>query len=156
MNFDRGREAVYAAEYAAFGGTSFDTKISFEELLWLRNGLQASDWWCAGEIVVERARDDALSSSTRLCSDGNLKIRIAEPQCTPLTFAHESAHVLAGVSSGHGPLFRRAEIDVVNAMFGAEPADWLRDSFRAMDLDVAKRRWNAPNEGPIQRVIGLA
>lgn len=156
MNADRGREAVYAAELAAFGGTSFDSAITFEELLWLRNALQASEWWPSGVIAVERARADAQSSTTRQCDDGQQKIRITASQCTPLTFAHEAGHVLAGVSSGHGPLFRRAEIDVVEALFGFNPANWLRDAFVEMGLAVAERTWQQPDVGPLQRVIDLA
>ena len=156
MNADRGREAVYAAELAAFDGTSFDSAIAFDELLWLRNALQASEWWPAGMIAVEPARTDAQSSTTRRCDDGHQKIRIAAPQCTALTFAHEAAHVLAGVESGHGPLFRRAEIDVVTALFGSSPAVWLRNAFAQMDLRVANRMWQQPTDGPIQRVIDLA
>ncbi len=156
MNADRGREAVYAAELAAFGGTSFDSAMTFEELLWLRNALQASKWWPAGMIVVERARTDAQSSTTRQCDEGQQKIRIAARQCTALTFAHEAAHVLAGVDRGHGPLFRRAEIDVVAALFGSSPAGWLCNAFAQMDLRVANRTWQQPTDGPIQRVIDLA
>lgn len=156
MNADRGREAVYAAELAAFDGTSFDSAIAFDELLWLRNALQVSGWWPAGVIAVESARPDAQSSTTRLCDDGQQKIRIAAPQCTALTFAHEAAHVLAGVECGHGPLFRRAEIDVVAALFGSSPAVWLSKAFAQMDLRVANRTWQQPTDGPIQRVIDLA
>ena len=147
---------MYAAEFAAFGGTSFDSTIEFEELLWLRNALHTSVWWPAGEIVVERARSDARSSTTRLCGDGQHMIRIAEPQCTPLTLAHEAAHVLASVVSGHGPLFRRAEVDVVTALFGTDPAKWLRDSFEEMGLSLADRDWKTPTAGPLERVIDLA
>ena len=156
MTADHGREAVYAAEEAAFGGTSYDSLVEFDELLWLRNALQSSSWWGAGQIVVERARTDAVSSTTRQCDGGQAQIRIAQPQCTPLTFAHEAAHLLAGVASGHGPVFRRAEIDVVVAMFGSEPGMWLADSFTEMGLEVAPRSWREPTVGPLQRVIDLA
>ena len=156
MTADHGREAVYAAEEAAFGGTLYDALVEFDELLWLRNALQSSPWWTAGQIVVERARTDAVSSTTRQCDGGQARIRIAQPQCTPLTFAHEVAHVLAGVASGHGPVFRRAEIDLVLAMFGSQPAAWLTESFAGMGLNVAQRSWREPTVGPLQRVIDLA
>jgi hypothetical protein len=54
------------------------------------------------------------------------------------------------------PVFRRAEIDVVLAMFGTEPAKWLRDSFAEMGLDIADARGESPTAGPLQRVIDLA
>ena len=156
MNSDRGREAVYAGELRAFGGTSFDEIVVFDELLWLRNALQAAAWWPKGEIAIERARSDARSSTTRLCAHGQQRLRIAASQCTPLTFAHEAGHMLAGVASGHGPLFRCAEIDVVEALFGSDPANWLRDAFVEMGLAVAERTWRRPDVGPLQRVIDLA
>lgn len=156
MTADRGREAVYAAEEAAFGGTSYDSVVEFDELLWLRNALQSSSWWPEGQIVVERARTDAVSSTTRQGDDGQHRIRLAQLQCTPLTFAHEAAHVLAGVTFGHGPVFRRAEIDVVLAIFGSQPATWLSDSFASIGLDIAPRSWREPSAGPLQRVIDLA
>ncbi|MGA0322394.1 MAG: hypothetical protein ACO3M1_06385 [Ilumatobacteraceae bacterium] len=156
MNADIGREGVYAAELAAFGGTLADCEVGFDELLWIRNAICASLWWPAGDIDVERARSDARSSTTRAGDDGRARIRIAATQCTPLTLAHEVAHVLAGVDAGHGPRYRRAELDVVFAMFGSAEKQWLLDAFEAMDLEVADRSWPSPTEGPLQRLIDLA
>ncbi|MEK9883602.1 MAG: hypothetical protein VW442_02940, partial [Acidimicrobiaceae bacterium] len=114
----------------------------------------ASLWWRAGDIDIERARSDARSSTAG--DDGRARIRIAATQCTPLTLAHEVAHVLAGVDAGHGPRYRRAELDVVFAMFGSAEMQWLLDAFEAMDLEVADRSWPSPTEGPLQRLIDLA
>ena len=116
----------------------------------------ASLWWPAGDIDVERARSDARSSTKRAGDDGRARIRIAATQCTPLTLAHEVAHVLAGVDAGHGPRYRRAELDVVFAMFGSAETQWLLDAFEAMNLEVAERSWPSPTEGPVQRLIDLA
>ena len=65
MTADIGRESVYAAELAAFGGTLVDCEVGFDELLWIRNAICASVWWPAGDIDVEQARSDARSSTTR-------------------------------------------------------------------------------------------
>jgi hypothetical protein len=152
---DIGREDVYAAELAAFGGTLADCEVGFHELLWIRNAICASLWWPAGDIDVEQARSDAKSSTTREGDDGRSCIRIAETQCTPLTLAHEVSHVLAGIDAGHGPRFRRAELDLVFTMFGSTEMQWLLDAFEAMNLQIANRSWASPIEGPLQRLIDL-
>jgi hypothetical protein len=152
---DIGREDVYAAELAAFGGTLADCEVGFHELLWIRNAICASLWWPAGDIDVEQARSDARSSTTREGDDGRSRIRIAATQCTPLTLAHEVSHVLAGIDAGHGPRFRRAELDLVFTMFGSTEMQWLLDAFEAMNLQVANRSWASPIEGPLQRLIDL-
>jgi len=152
---DIGREDVYAAELAAFGGTLADCEVGFHELLWIRNAICASLWWPAGDIDVEQARSDAKSSTTREGDDGRSRIRIAATQCTPLTLAHEVSHVLAGIDAGHGPRFRRAELDLVFTMFGSTEMQWLLDAFEAMNLQIANRSWASPIEGPLQRLIDL-
>lgn len=156
MTADVGRESVYAAELAAFGGTLADCEVGFDELLWIRNAICASAWWPAGDIDVAQARSDARSSTTREGDNGRARIRIAAPQRTPLTLAHEFAHVLAGVDAGHGPRYRRAELDLVFAMFGWTEMQWLLDAFEAMNLEVADRSWPLPTEGPLKRLIDLA
>lgn len=156
MTTDNGREDVYAAELAAFGGTLADCAVGFDELLWIRNAICASVWWPAGDIDVKQARSDARSSTTREGDDGRARIRIAAMQCTPLTLAHEVAHVLAGVDAGHGPRYRRAELDLIFAMYGSTEMQWLLGAFEASNLEVAERSWPSPIEGPLQRLIDLA
>lgn len=151
MAVDHGRADVYAAEIAAFEGTTFEQVSPLDELVRLAQRLYAAHWWPRGQIAVVASRSDALSSSTRQRGDTVPVVRLAAPQMTPATLVHELGHVLAGVGSGHGPLFRRAYVDVATAAFGAEPASWLSEQFAAHDLASCARRWRTPDvyHGPI-------
>lgn len=151
MSADHGRAAVYAAEIAAFEGTSYERITAFDELLTLGRLVTSAMWWPHGEIEVVPARSDAGSSSTRQRGDGPLVVRLAAPQMTPATVLHEFAHVLAGLTDGHGELFRRAHVDLVGYAFGDEPATWLVDAYRDMGLTPGVRTWLAP---PIRRAAG--
>lgn len=141
---DTGRAAVYAAEIAAFEGTSYESLAPFDELLALGRVVTEAAWWPHGEIEIVPARSDAGSSSARQRGSGPPVVRLAAPQMTPATVLHELAHVLAGLPDGHGELFRRAHIDLVGYAFGDEPATWLVDAYRAMGLEPGIRRWSAP------------
>jgi hypothetical protein len=151
MESDHGRADVYAAENAAFEGTTFEQVTTLDELARLAQRLCAADWWPLGPIAVMASRSDALSSSTRQHGNAAPVVRLAGPQMTPATLIHELGHVLAGVEAGHGPLFRRAYADLAAAAFGAEEASWLVDQFRVHGLDVGVRSWPAPEVrgGPI-------
>jgi len=148
---DHGRADVYAAEIAAFEGTTFERVTTLEELVTLAQRLCAADWWPTEHVAVVASRGDAFSSSTRQRGGGAPVVRLAAPQMTPATLVHELGHVLAGVPAGHGPLFRRAYADLALAAFGAEPASWLLDQFAEHRLAVGKRTWPTPDEyrGPI-------
>ena len=108
MSTDEGRAAVYAAELAAFEGTSYESLTPFDELTATARVITEASWWPHGAIDVVRARVDAGSSSARQRGSGRPVVRLASPQMTPATLVHEFAHVLAGVRHGHGPTFRRA------------------------------------------------
>lgn len=151
MSSDRGRAAVYAAEIAAFEGTSYESRVAIDQLLALGRLVTAAVWWPHGEIEIVPARSDAGSSSTRQRGTGRPVVRLAAPQMTPATVIHELAHVLAGLPEGHGPGFRRAHIDLVGYAFGEDPATWLVDAYRGMGLDPGVRCWPAP---PIRREAG--
>jgi len=144
MSADIGREAVYAAEIAAFEGTSFESLSPFAELLDLAALITGAAWWPHGSIEVVPARADAGSSSTRQRSAGAPVVRLAAPQLTPATVVHEFAHVLAGVSHGHDDVFRRAHVDLTGYAFGDEPASWLLAGYAAMGLEPGVRAWSAP------------
>jgi hypothetical protein len=148
---DDGRAAVYAAEIAAFDGTSYESVVPFERLVAMANGVTSSAWWPCGEVEVRRARSDALSSSARQQGSERPVIRLAEPQMTPATLVHELAHALAGVGAGHGPAFRRAHVDLAAAVLGAAPAAWLVDAYADMGLTCAGRTWPAPPNPPVER-----
>lgn len=151
MTADTGRAAVYAAEIAAFEGTSYETVTPFHELLDLARVVVEATWWPRGEIEVVPARADAGSSSTRQRAGGPPVIRLAAPQLTPATLVHEFAHVLAGVGTGHGGGFRRAHVDLVGYVFGDEEANWLLDAYRAIGLEPGERAWPTP---PLRRAAG--
>jgi hypothetical protein len=144
MTPDRGRQAVYAAEIAAFEGTSYEVVTSIESLIELAATITAAEWWPRGPIPVVRARSDASSSSTRQRGHDRPIVRLAAPQMTPATLLHELAHVLAGVGLGHGSVFRRAHVDLVGCGFGHGEAIWLGDAYRSMDLTLGARAWSAP------------
>ena len=148
---DIGREAVYAAEIAAFEGTQYETVTGFDDLLGDPSLISSADWWPHGEIEVVPARADASSSSTRQAGSSRPVVRLAAPQMTPATLIHEFAHVLAGVGHGHDEVFRRAHVDLVGYVFGDDPAVWLLDGYTAMRLEPGQRAWAAP---PVRRAAG--
>jgi hypothetical protein len=141
---DDGRAAVYAAEIAAFEGTSYETLAPFEELLALARTITTAAWWPRGDVAVLRARADASSSSARQNGSQRPTVRLATPQMTPATVVHELAHVLSGVGSGHGPAFRRAHVDLAGYAFGDAEAVWLLDAYSAMQLAPGTRTWPPP------------
>jgi hypothetical protein len=148
MSTDDGRAAVYAAEIAAFEGTSFEALTPFDALVAMANDITESSWWPHGQIAVVRARAGAGSSSARQRGGGRPVVRLASPQMTPATLVHEFAHVLAGVSHGHGPAFRRAHVDLAGFLFGDTEAQWLLDAYAAMQLAPGGRMWQQP---PVRR-----
>ena len=154
MTDDRGREAVYAAETAAFGGTSYEVLTRIEELVGLAASITGARWWGRGPVSVVVARRDAHSSSASQVGATTPIVRLAAPQFTQATVVHELAHVLAGVGAGHGPAFRRAHLDLVGFAFGSREAGWLRDAYRDLGLEVGSRTWEIPprqsgDDGPI-------
>lgn len=151
MTADHGRSAVYAAEIAAFEGTSYESVTHFDQLLDLGRLVTTASWWPHGDIEIVPARADASSSSARQRGVNTPVVRLARPQMTPATVVHELAHVLAGLADGHGAVFRRAHVDLVGYAFGDEPATWLVEAYRGMELDPGVRRWLAP---PIRRSAG--
>ncbi len=151
MSPDLGRSSVYAAEIAAFEGTSYESIVPIERLLVVADLIVRAQWWPHGDIPVAAARADAESSSTTARGSGQPFVRLAAPQMTEATLVHEFAHVLAGVGTGHGVVFRRAHIDLVGYVFGDEPANWLLDAYAAMELAPGNRCWPAP---PLRQATG--
>lgn len=148
---DIGREAVYAAEIAAFEGTSFETVTDFDELVAVGAAVTSASWWPHGPTPILRARADADSSSARRRAGGETIVRLAAPQMTVATVLHELAHVLAGVGAGHGPEFRRAHVDVVGHALGDDAVGWLLDAYASFGLEPGERAWPAPS---VRRVAG--
>jgi hypothetical protein len=142
---DDGRAAVYAAEIAAFEGTSYETLVAFDQLTALAQLITSAGWWPRGEVPVVRARSDSGTSSASQRGAHRPTVRLAAPQMTPATLIHELAHVLAGVGSGHGPVFRRAHVDLAGYAFGDTEAAWLLDAYAAMQLAPGQRAWAQPH-----------
>lgn len=145
---DRGRAAVYAAEDAAFGGTDLDRPVPFDDLARLAAGVVASDWWVAcGAPPVEVAGAPGASSSSARGGTGTgpgVLIRLAPPQWTAGTVAHELGHALAGVARGHDGCFRAAHVDVVAMIAGAAPAAILAEAYLAHGVPPGERPWPPP------------
>lgn len=144
---DDDRAQVYAAELMAFDGTDLEQVVPFDDLLVLAERVMGDPWWPVDPVPVRAARSDAQSSSTR--SGRDVVVRLARPQQTPATLVHELAHVVAGLDAGHGPLFRRAHVDVAALAFGPEPARWLATAYHAAALALAERPWSGPPSGAI-------
>ncbi|HWL43292.1 MAG TPA: hypothetical protein VNQ73_10150 [Ilumatobacter sp.] len=147
-NNDAGREALYAAELAAFDGTAYEAIVPLAELRDLAAQIFRAGWWPVGPVGVVAARADAESSSTRQRGRAGPVVRLAAGQCTPATLVHELAHVLAGVPAGHGPRYRRAYLDLVSFCWGDTAAGWLRTELEAARLAVGERDWPAPPVAP--------
>mgnify|MGYP001792394503 CR=1 FL=1 len=165
---DTDRAAVSEAEIAAFDGTDLERVRSFDELCAVADHVVAGEWWrsCAdvvadrsirqiGSVSVVSSRADARSSVAVEAPGSPPQIRLAPPQATLVTLAHELAHVLAGVSEQHGPVFRRAMLDTVGAVTNTTSVDrrgrlhveQLADAFQVAGLSLSEPRWPAPRVG---------
>jgi len=145
---DVGREAAYAAEEAAFGGTDFDAQRAFAELVAMASSLTTGSWWqaCAGPPVeLDRARAGAASSSARPSNRQRVLVRLAAGQLSAVTVAHELGHALAGVSGGHGERFRAAHVDVVAVLAGRTLAEALRRCYADHGVPPGPRAWPPPH-----------
>jgi hypothetical protein len=143
---DRGRAAVYEAEEQAFGGTALDDTVAFTVLARLGGDVVTGPWWSAAggpAVNVLPARADAASSTAR-AGTGTATVRIAAPQCTAATLAHELAHVLAGVGHGHDARFRAAHVDVAELLGGHAAGAQLRAAYQDFGLAVSPRPWPPP------------
>jgi hypothetical protein len=142
---DRGREAVYAAEEAAFGGTILAEPQPFAELQARADAIVRGVWWHragAPPTEVIAARASARASSAR--STDPAVIRLAASQLDEATMAHELAHVLAGIGHGHDERFRAAHVDVIALLAGSGPAEALAAGYRAFGLVIGARMWPPP------------
>lgn len=151
---DRGRAEVYAAELTAFDGTDLETVRTVEEIRSVIETIVADGWWSGPAVRVSARRSDAESSCAQI-ADGGVEIRLAAPQATWATAAHELAHALAGVDAGHGPRYRRAMLDVVDVLTntvvgarrGSAHVDHLADAYATAGLTVGERGWPRPTAG---------
>jgi hypothetical protein len=161
---DNERTALYAAELAAFDGTDLEMELGHDAVVRRILTVTAGEWWAGPSIVVRRARADARASNIRCIveeEDGiTAIIGLAPEQSTVATAAHELAHALAGITAGHGPVFRRAYLDLVAVITNLDSTDRRRDvhtdqlaeAFAARDLHVGNRQWASPpieGAGPI-------
>lgn len=145
MTKDVGRATVYAAERAAFEGTSYESIVAFEVVCALAQRIENSGWWGRRAVLLMLSRSDADSSCTRRGEPP--EVRISAAQMTLATLIHEFAHVLAGVDAGHGNVYRRAHVDLAAWAFGATEGGWLLDAYLSMDLNVGPRTWIEPPAG---------
>lgn len=152
-------EALYAAERAAFDGTDLERRRPLAELRTLVEDVTSGDWWPGPRVAVEAARADAELSRAVETSSG-IRVRLAAPQLTVATMAHELAHALAGIEARHGTVYRRALLDVVEVVTNHDPTDrrlllhvdQLSQAFTDAGLTASERRWPPPPQsvsGPI-------
>jgi hypothetical protein len=154
MTRDAGRAEVYAAEAAAFDGTDLEAVRSFEEIAALIAEVVGGAWWPGPSVRVVAARRDSTTSSARCDGGESTMIRLAAPQLTIATAAHELAHALAGPGAGHSPVFLAAYLDVVAVVTNLRPSDrrrelhvgQLRAALDAVGLVVGPRTWQPPSE----------
>jgi hypothetical protein len=144
MTADAGREAVYAAEERAFGGTYLDDVEQLDDLRAIGSALTSSDWWRSARgptVAIEPTR--AGSSSARRGGDA-VVIRLAAAHQTRGTLGHELAHALAGVDHGHDATFRVAHADVVAMIAGAAAAAALTSAYAELGVPPSRRPWPPP------------
>jgi hypothetical protein len=160
---DVGRQAVYAAELAAFDGTDLECLVPIDELRAIAETIVGGGWWRGPGVEVRPARVDSRTSTTRCLAAGAAQvvvISLAGPQATLATLVHELAHALAGPIEGHGPRFRRALLDVVVVATslrstdrrGCLHHDQLAAAMADFGLAIGERWWPAPpaaSFGPI-------
>ena len=157
-----GRTALYAAELAAFDGTDLEEPRGHRQARRLALAVTGGGWWPGPDVQVRPTRADAGSSSCRSTGTAGspIEIRLATPQTTVATVAHELAHALAGPHHGHDPVFRRAYLDLITVITNSDTlarrrslhVDQLSDAFRAAGLVAGDREWPAPPDvlgGPI-------
>lgn len=158
MSIDVDREAVYAAERAAFDGTDLESVVPLAGLRSTAEVLTSGPWWPGPPVDLRPARSDAASSSAAApgsAAGDIVVIRISAPQRTVATLSHELAHALAGPRAGHGPRYRRAALDLIGvitnldttARRGSVHVDQLADAFEQAGLSVGERSWPAPPPG---------
>ncbi len=151
---DLGRAEVYAAEAAAFDGTDLESIRPFSEIEALIESVVGGEWWPGPSVTVRQARSDAASSSAQGRGGADTVIRLAPPQMTIATAAHELAHALAGPDAGHSPVFIAAYLDLVCVITNVDSrdrrlrihVDQLAEAFSAAGLRAGERRWPAPPE----------
>jgi hypothetical protein len=144
MNDDAGREAVYAAEERAFGGTDLDDVEPLDDLRAIGSAVTVSDWWRSARaptVAIDPTR--AGSSSARRHGDA-VVIRLAADHHTRGTLCHELAHALAGIDHGHDATFRAAHVDVVAMIAGAAAATGLVSVYAELGVPPSRRRWPPP------------
>jgi hypothetical protein len=142
---DAGQTAVAAAEDRAFGGTPLDEPLDRRFVDDRVAVVTGGAWWqsCGPAVLVSVPPSGTCSSSARSRRD-RVEIRLADPQLSLATIAHELAHGLAGVDHGHDANFRAAFVDVVTVLAGAEHAAALSEAFVAMGIGAGRRRWPPP------------
>ncbi len=148
MTRDSDRSRVYAAEDLVFDETLFTEPLGATGIVEMARLIAADPWWLAEgiEFRVTPARRESHHSSARVTA-GVARIRLSLRQEDAATLAHELAHLVAthrGGRTGHGPLFRAAELDVVAVVCGTAASARLARAFADDGLAIAPRLWQAP------------
>ncbi len=151
MRRDTHRRASYDAEAAAYDGTAFEVPVGLYALAKLSLGVSRSRWWArAHGGAGPRLRETRPDATHSWASVPRNEIRFCRHGDTVATLGHELAHLVAP-DDRHGPLFRRAQLDLMSMLAGPSAAAALDASFHRARLAVAERpsSWAEPADcGP--------
>jgi hypothetical protein len=139
---DRDRQRVYDLEDVAFAGTVYDQVVPFDDAATLLADFCAQGFWAALRLPVPDVRSTRSDSSRSYARSlaGRPSVHLAPGGCTVVVVAHELAHLAANAlgtdrrEPAHGAAFRRADVDLVGALMGADAAARLEVLFRGAGL----------------------
>lgn len=148
MTRDADRQRVYDAEDLVFDETLFTEPLGATGVVDLARLVNADRWWVDNGVpfTVSPARRESLHSSAFVAGDV-ARIRLSIHQEDAATLAHELAHLLAGRhdgGTGHGPLFRAAQLDTVTLVCGTKTAARLGRAYADAALPWSLRCWQDP------------
>lgn len=136
---DRGRQAVYDAEDAAFVDTVWHERLSFDDATSFARHVCAQRWWAdhvavIPEVVATRAdaqRSYAWGATSVHLSPGGCRAHIVLHE-----LAHVATHATCGAGHGHGPAFRGVHVALADRVLGVGAGRALHDRYRAARLTI--------------------
>lgn len=134
VEYDSQRQTFYDAQHAVgLGRQDFSSQAEFQKYV---NNLTTYRWWerrflpkWCGEhaIRVEVKRKDASSSHAKR---GRGTIHLS-PTAHERTVIHEVAHIVTPKPhAGHGRLYARVFLELIDWRWGSEAADKLKEAYR--------------------------
>lgn len=133
---------VYAAEDAAAAEVGVRRFATFAALEAFVERVVCSDWWdqtfptAPVDVVVSRRSRSATFSAAVLFPGEAAELVIMDGQWSLEVILHELAHVAAGGPAGHGPVFRRALVELWRREAGIVASTELTRQFTAAGLTI--------------------